>query len=619
MTGNILKKVLIAGVLSVSCSLLNAQVIIGAQKAPETFSLLELISNNSKGLRLPQIESTAKRDAMTDAAFKASPLSQGVQIFNMETKCVETWNGSVWIASCFDICTSSVSLSAASNNVTIGSSVDLTAKVIGVSIPITYLWERSFDQSNWFVISGQTGATYNIPAVSTGTTYYRVSVTGCLTTHSNTVTIKGIEPIIPPDDIRLGNSYVGAFWRAGETGERIIRIKVSGSNNIGKWAAYVSWIDPRWNVGDIVLDNTLSADNGITYAANENPGDAESFGVSGDSQAAVGTVSDGGYIYFRIGLRNAYTPTEPYPARYAIITLAYNFNGTPKYQKLYLRQGEEVDYIMRPTDAIRVDNIDNPDGPGARPRAMRFSPFNLTAEKLNEPVLSQSDAANPAIIGNRSKFTDFPTQAGALFQWAINAPYTRYAYAPHSNFPALSWSNSVSPGVWDALKADNESCPPGYRRFTDGSTIAPENNPSTTTPDLTLSDMAQSFWSNPPIERGSNTDNSVWGYYADGFFDRRQISAYNAVSVEDNKTIAYIGRLFFNPATAASIFLPAAGRCNTYQDGALSFEGTYGSYWTSTVFNPGSNANNLSIGSSNNANRATYASYSGFSVRCVKE
>ena len=78
---------------------INAQVTIGADKNPETFSLLELISGNDKGLRLPQM-TTDERNAMADAAFKANTEAQGLQIFNISTQCVETWNGSVWISEC---------------------------------------------------------------------------------------------------------------------------------------------------------------------------------------------------------------------------------------------------------------------------------------------------------------------------------------------------------------------------------------------------------------------------------------------------------------------------------------------------------------------------------------
>jgi len=78
---------------------LNAQVTVGSNKVPETFSLLELIGGGAKGLRLPQF-TTIQRDAMTDAAFKASPLSKGLQIYNENTGCVELWNGTDWKSLC---------------------------------------------------------------------------------------------------------------------------------------------------------------------------------------------------------------------------------------------------------------------------------------------------------------------------------------------------------------------------------------------------------------------------------------------------------------------------------------------------------------------------------------
>jgi len=76
-----------------------SQVTIGKDTVPQPFSLLELISGNNKGLRLPQITTTLQRDAIFTNApgFKTNPLVLGLQIYNMETKCVEVWNGTDWI------------------------------------------------------------------------------------------------------------------------------------------------------------------------------------------------------------------------------------------------------------------------------------------------------------------------------------------------------------------------------------------------------------------------------------------------------------------------------------------------------------------------------------------
>ena len=79
---------------------LRAQVTIGDDKAPETFSALEIISNGDKGLRLPQM-TTAERNALT-ATFgnPANSEAQGLQIFNKSTGCVDTWNGNEWLSLC---------------------------------------------------------------------------------------------------------------------------------------------------------------------------------------------------------------------------------------------------------------------------------------------------------------------------------------------------------------------------------------------------------------------------------------------------------------------------------------------------------------------------------------
>ena len=90
--------------LIMSAERMSAQVTVGSDKLPETFSQLEIVSGDNTGLRLPQIETTEQRDAMfTNAAgFKDNPLSKGLQIFNLETGCVETWTGTKWISWCDD-------------------------------------------------------------------------------------------------------------------------------------------------------------------------------------------------------------------------------------------------------------------------------------------------------------------------------------------------------------------------------------------------------------------------------------------------------------------------------------------------------------------------------------
>jgi hypothetical protein len=89
-------------------------------------------------------------------------------------------------------------------------------------------------------------------------------------------------------------------------------------------------------------------------------------------------------------------------------------------------------------------------------------------------------------------------------------------------------------------------------------------------------------------------DNTAWGYYADGFFDRRPIEnarggnarPSSAVAVTGNG-VAYLGRLFFNPLPAserynASLFFPATGYRNP-ENGSLTGAGSYGMYWSATT------------------------------------
>ncbi|MDR1561556.1 MAG: hypothetical protein LBS54_00520 [Dysgonamonadaceae bacterium] len=93
-----------AALLMMSASVAKAQVTIGSAANPQSFSILELVSEGERGLRLPQMtfceqeELTAILKGLLTPAEKNA--AQGLQIFNTDTKCVETWNGSKWIQAC---------------------------------------------------------------------------------------------------------------------------------------------------------------------------------------------------------------------------------------------------------------------------------------------------------------------------------------------------------------------------------------------------------------------------------------------------------------------------------------------------------------------------------------
>jgi uncharacterized protein (TIGR02145 family) len=112
------KKTILLGFTALWCglSMLSAQVTIGADNAPQSFSVLELISGNNKGMRLPQL-TQLQRDTLdgttastggsasmiaSAAAFATGKTNtaMGLTIFNTTTKCVETWNGAQWIEKC---------------------------------------------------------------------------------------------------------------------------------------------------------------------------------------------------------------------------------------------------------------------------------------------------------------------------------------------------------------------------------------------------------------------------------------------------------------------------------------------------------------------------------------
>ena len=298
-----------------------------------------------------------------------------------------------------------------------------------------------------------------------------------------------------------GLAYVGVFHREDEMGERIIstqlpRLTAQG-NAIGYWNVEVD--DPYKSL--VVLSTTPSFD---PHAGTDDPGEPEDYPVRPNEYKKAEVDNDGtkisgkGRVYFRVGWRgvnpNSGAAGQKDP-RYATLTITFTQAGTtvggwqPSY-KIYLRQGEADDYIMRPETAI----ADGPLQSQSRNYARKFSPFNLT-----DPDMKNKDDSYSLLYAQTPKrqgvFVDYPTQAGAFYQWGLPktnnslTDYFRRAYHPTlpaaTGYPSTGyWSQdyvskipmwaSSGPGATTDYEygygSEFEVCPTGYHRPSDGYT-----------------------------------------------------------------------------------------------------------------------------------------------------
>ncbi|MDR1526667.1 MAG: hypothetical protein LBS46_03225 [Dysgonamonadaceae bacterium] len=402
-------------------------------------------------------------------------------------------------------------------------------------------------------------------------------------TYRLTVQFKGAIPVIPTNGgvYILGASYVGAFWKASQTGERLIRIPVGTvEGNLGNWSAVVAYADERWpgntpadRLKNIVLDTNESADLGIKWNSSETPADMNDpymdalYQVEGNATGVGGTVGSGDTIKFRIGLKQPYTvhpyaATDEFPARYAVVVVIYG--GTyAKTFNLYLRQGEDPDYVWSPSESYSYESTTY-----QRSSAVRFSPYNLTDLDGGAPTnVIIGGVPDVGLAINGATFTDYPTQAGYFFRFN----YSRQAFHPVSPITAITDWSGYQRGSEYWNPTETELCPLGwalasgssanFRRPTAG--VNTVHNPTT---DIMNNEMRQSLLYDPSFSSLTSMG-SVWGFYADGFFDRRSHThaaygenseANTAVSIL-TKDVAYIGRLFYNQSSKRSLFFLLRG------------------------------------------------------------
>ncbi|WP_085535085.1 FimB/Mfa2 family fimbrial subunit [Massilibacteroides vaginae] len=394
--------------------------------------------------------------------------------------------------------------------------------------------------------------------------------------------------ISDPPKTFLEIPWVGTFHRKNEVGERVIY-----ADHIGAWSAEVN--DPTGEGHFVVLSKSRSADKSLRT---ENPGDAENYPVVDGKK----TISGNGRIYFRVGLTSTYQSTPTKPVRYATIKLTHSKG----YSTIYVRQGEDADYLMRMNDPTVGVNPSIP----KRPFAKKFSPYNLTDPQERPGRVGDS-------INSKYVFTQFPTQAGYYFQFART-----YAWYPDVEAPE-NWYYNRPNALWYLHKNDWESAPAGYRRPNEGSISSYAT--STSSSDLEIS---QSLLLDPKKRRENDDANTLWGYYADGFFDRRPIrkslTGTEASTVGSGAKLAYIGQLHFNPYTNASLFFPAAGyRASSESNllypikGGLRRNGERVYFWSTATRNDGNSW--LYRSSKENKDVMSASLLYGYNIRCVKD
>lgn len=289
--------------------------------------------------------------------------------------------------------------------------------------------------------------------------------------------------------------FNAAFFAHNQRGERII----TGQHAVNlPWSVDVPAIYRDW----LVVSATPSFDPGV---GTESPGDAEHYPVrpnlyKGENGYSINGLK--GRIYFRIGVKEsaAFVPNEQAAPKFGYVNLKYRPTGSTweTTMRIYVRQGEAAEYIYSPTDPIPdiVYNAWNGTtdisshvredmrllSSNSRRGAVKFSPYNLTTDAL----AGSTNPASEKVDVRGGRFVDFPSQAGALFQWAIDLnggtsleSYYRLGYNPSRSSSLTGtppWNYGEFKTMWDgaegipAYKNQFEICPSGYRRPNDGHT-----------------------------------------------------------------------------------------------------------------------------------------------------
>ena len=623
---------------------ISAQITIGSGNPPSEWSLLYLdASEQRKALHNARM-TTPERDALVPPVPDGEQREpeRGLMIFNITNNCLEYWNGVRWVSLCENrllwLRVNPGTWTFLSGGGIHTFDVDTNART----------WSVDWINADGTPTSSPDGFTLGTPDFTNNTfTVTAADNTGAMRIGIIAVTAGGLtrqvvvmqEGTDASSTVINAGAFVGAFWRNEQRGERLIRIPHNEGQQDAVWTAFAT---EDWIQLDRELPWEMTGNEYLVCMTTQDhlhrlPADAG------------GTVSGRGHIYFRIGLdsynENPVNPRNRTPQdtngrepRWGQVILVHS-EGT---HIIWIRQGEDTAELMRVGDAGNENTLRTTDN------IITFSPFNLTGQTLGQQVNVRGGI-----------FVTYPTQTGAFWQFGgFIAAVERMPWNPVTPPPGNSpsgWVSTDIPGNWytnattQNLAAHHETCPLGFRRPRDGHPWGDKFRFNNTIEEIHQSEIRQSLFLFPQISTigsgdddpqgppTSNLANSVWGFYADGFFDRREPT--NATGVVVNRTdastvaagtteIAHQGALFFNAESGASLFFPAAGfrfhSTNTflgYGPGYLHSIGNRGMYLTSTQGN-GRHAMGvwrLDLRSNLRYMDGENTRAHGFSIRCVAE
>ena len=452
----------------------SAQVTIGSGVAPRDFSVLELISDGERGLRLPKMN-TAQRNAMRDAflAGEYYELAYGLFIFNTDNGgCIEFWNGTRWISLCDDgFLTEGLRQRNPASAVILyntSHTFELPFASDGVCAigPITYLWQQSTNGgATWGPVPGIPNnlAHLTTPNLTVTTDFRRRATNACgdyIYTAVATVTVLEFDLTLPLEGIVVNpaNVHRAIGWVGIPFAAMITPFEADQNVTWSSSHPEIAFVDPATGIvtaisaGVATIIATSVADPSRTAAATIN---VFPFTPLTTPHPAPGWAPNGGTHTFYLGTAQGAGGVGSFTYQWQ-----GSICGVLEANWVNMPNGTGQHFTTPVFEAVEQTVSPLEDG-GLPAGTHRY--FRRIAVSGEYTVIS--NPARVAVFAQRNVsmqpgvFVAEPGMPGALFQWNRNLAHS--SSNPHINSDMNNDMPGGSPGT--AWYPVNDPCPNGWR------------------------------------------------------------------------------------------------------------------------------------------------------------